>query len=103
MACHNVAIAESKLVLEDVPAMLKGGKRGPAVVAKDPDKSLIYNVASRAIDPAMPPLPNKVSASAFTPQELGLLRKWIEEGATAGMGSGMTVVPWQAVPSTMNS
>ena len=103
VACHNVAIAESKLVLEDVPAILKGGKRGPALVAKDPDKSLIYNVAARALDPVMPPLPNKVSAAAFTPQELGLLRKWIEEGAVQGMGSGMTVVPWQAVPSTMNS
>ena len=50
VACHNVAIAESKLVLEDVPAILKGGKRGPAVVAKDPDKSLIYRAAARAID-----------------------------------------------------
>ena len=29
VACHNVAIAESKLILEDVPAILKGGKRGP--------------------------------------------------------------------------
>ncbi|MBC8113165.1 MAG: hypothetical protein H7062_02210, partial [Candidatus Saccharimonas sp.] len=103
VACHNVAIAESKLVLEDVPAMLKGGKRGPAVVAKDPAKSLIFNVASRAMDPVMPPLPNKVSAAAFTPQELGLLKKWIEEGAVAGMGSGHTVVPWQSVPSSMNS
>ena len=103
VACHNVAIAESKLVLEDVPAMLKGGKRGPAVVAKDPSKSLIFNVASRALDPVMPPLPNKVSAAAFTPQELGLLKKWIEEGAVQGMGSGMTVVPWQSVPATMNS
>ncbi|OYW17647.1 MAG: hypothetical protein B7Z55_12125, partial [Planctomycetales bacterium 12-60-4] len=35
VACHNVAIAESRLILEDVPSMLKGGKRGPAVVAKD--------------------------------------------------------------------
>ncbi len=103
VACHNVAIAESKLVLEDVPSILKGGKRGTALVSKDPDKSLIYNVAARALDPVMPPLPNKVSAAAFTPQELGLLRKWIEEGAVQGMGSGMTVVPWQAVPSTMNS
>lgn len=103
VACHNVAIAESKLILEDVPAILKGGKRGPAVVAKDPEKSLMYRVAARAVDPVMPPLPNKVSAAAFTPQELGLLKKWIEEGAVQGMGSGTTVVPWQAVPSNLTS
>ena len=103
VACHNVAIAESKLVLEDVPAILKGGKRGPAVVAKDPDKSLIYRAAARAIDPVMPPLPNKVSAAALTPQELGLLRKWIEEGAVQGMGTGTTVVPWQSVPTNLSS
>jgi WD40 repeat protein len=103
VACHNVAIAESKLILEDVPAILKGGKRGPAVIAKDPTKSLMYLVAARAVDPVMPPLPNKVSAAAFTPQELGLLKKWIEEGAVQGMGSGTTVVPWQAVPSNLTS
>ena len=103
VACHNVAIAESKLILEDVPAILKGGKRGTAVVAKDVQKSLIYQVAARAADPVMPPLPNKVSASAFTPQELGLLKKWIEEGATAGAGSGLHSVPWQSVPANMNS
>lgn len=103
VACHNVAIAESKLNLEDVPAILKGGKRGPAVVAKDPEKSLMYRVAARAVEPVMPPLPNKVSAAAFTPQELGLLRKWIEEGAAQGMGDGTAVVPWQPVPSNLNS
>lgn len=103
VACHNVAIAESKLILEDVPAILKGGKRGPSVVPKDPEKSLMYRVAARAIDPVMPPLPNKVSAAAFTPQELGLLRKWIEEGAVQGMGSGTTVVPWQSVPANLHS
>jgi WD40 repeat protein len=103
VACHNVAIAESKLILEDVSSMLKGGKRGPAVVPKDVEKSLIYQVAARAVDPVMPPLPNKVSATAFTPQELGLLKKWIEEGATQGMGSGQQSVPWQTIPANMHS
>ena len=49
VACHNVAIAESKLILEDVPAILKGGKRGPAVVAKDPAKSLIFKLTILAL------------------------------------------------------
>ncbi len=103
IACHNVAIAESRLNLEDVPNILKGGKRGPSVIPKDPEKSLMFQVACRAAEPAMPPLPNKVSAAAFTPQELGLLKQWILEGAPAGMGGTSTSIAWQAIPPTMNS
>ena len=47
VACHNVAIDESKFVLEDVASILKGGKKGPAVVPKNPDKSLLYLLAWR--------------------------------------------------------
>lgn len=103
VACHNVAIAESKLNVEDFTLLLKGGKRGPAIVPKDVEKSLLYQVASRTVDPVMPPLPNKVEATAFTPQELGLLKKWIEEGANAGSGTGQHSVPWQSIPANMNS
>jgi WD40 repeat protein len=103
IACHNIAIDESKLVLEDVESILKGGKRGAAVVAKQPDKSLLYKVASRGVAPAMPPLPNKVEATSLTPKELGLLRQWILEGATKGMSSGNTQVQWLPLPKNINS
>ncbi len=103
VACHNVAIAESRLILEDVPSILKGGKRGPAVMAKNPDKSLLFLVAARGQQPAMPPLPNKVSASAVTPMELGLIKQWITEGAVGSMGNTGPAVVFQAVPTTMNS
>ena len=98
VACHNVAINENGLNLEDVKGILKGGKRGPSVIAKDADKSLIYKLASRAAQPAMPPLPNKVEAAALTPQELGILKQWIVEGATAGMGGTGNVINWQPLP-----
>lgn len=103
IACHNVAIAESRLNLEDVPNIMKGGKRGPAVIAKDPEKSLMFQVAARAAEPAMPPLPNKVSAEAFTPQELGLLKQWIIEGAPAGMGGTTVSAPFHPIPANMQS
>src|SRR5260370_25659287 len=98
VACHNVAINENGLNLEDVKNILKGGKRGPSVVAKDPDKSLLYKLASRGMQPAMPPLPNKVEATALTPQELGIIRQWILEGATTGMGGTGAVVNGQPLP-----
>ena len=103
IACHNLAVDESGLVLEDVKAILKGGKRGSSVVAKEPDKSLLYLVAARAKGPAMPPLPNDVEARALTPQEVGLIRQWILEGATAGMGSTGGAVQWQPIPADLNA
>lgn len=98
IACHNLAIAESKLNLEEIPDILKGGKRGPSVVAKEPDKSLLYLVAARATEPHMPPLPNKVEADALSPEQLGLLRQWILEGANMGSGGGQTAMQWQPLP-----
>lgn len=103
VACHNVAIAESRLNLEDVESMLKGGKRGPALVPKDPAKSLVYQLAARTHDPVMPPLPNTVSAAAFTPQELGLFKLWIEEGAQSSGMSGSAPLAWQSIPEHLRS
>jgi len=103
IACHNLAIAENKLSLEDLDSILKGGKSGPAVVAKDPDKSLLFQVAARAKEPHMPPLPNDVSATALTPKELGLLRLWITEGAQAGMGAGARDVQWSRLADDLQS
>ncbi|MFO0918291.1 MAG: c-type cytochrome domain-containing protein [Planctomycetaceae bacterium] len=103
VACHNVAIAESRLILEDAPSIMKGGKRGPSVVPKDPEKSLLYILAARGQQPAMPPLPNKASAEAVTPQELGILKQWILEGAQGGMGSSGPAVAFQAVPESLHA
>lgn len=103
IACHNIAIDESKLILEDVKSILKGGKRGPAVVAKDPDKSLMYQVAARAKTPHMPPMPNEVDADPLSPKQLGVLRQWILEGAAAGAGASNSVVNWQPLPTELHS
>ena len=103
VACHNLAESKSRLSLEDVDGLLKGGKRGPAVVAKQPDKSLLYLVAARRQKPAMPPLPNKVEATALSSKELGLLRQWILEGATKGAGAAKKTVQWHALPGTLKA
>lgn len=103
IACHNDAITESKLSLENAAAMLKGGKRGPAIVPGKPDESLLYQVASRQKAPHMPPLPNKVEAAALTPKELGVLRLWIEEGARGAEDTGGITVNWQPIPKGMNA
>lgn len=104
LACHNVQTNESDLVLESPAAILKGGASGPAVVAGKPDESLIYKLAARSEDPVMPPMPNKAEAKLLTPQQLGILRKWIEEGAQVGNAPPpSSIVHWQAVPTSVRS
>lgn len=102
IACHNLAIAENKLNLEDLESIMKGGTSGPAVVPKEPDKSLLYQLAARSEEPVMPPMPNDVDAEPLTPQELGLIRQWIIEGAAAGSGRQRMQVQWGQLPDDLN-
>lgn len=104
LACHNVQTNESDLVLESPAAILKGGASGAAVVAGKPDESLLYKLAARAEDPVMPPMPNKAEAKPLTSQQLGILRKWIEEGAQVGNAPPpSSIVNWQQVPASVRS
>ncbi len=98
LACHNAGVAESKLSVETADAIRKGGKRGPAVVAKNPEGSPLFLFASRGKEPAMPPLPNKVEANALTPTQLGILKQWILEGARGGTGSGGEAIQFEPIP-----
>jgi len=104
LACHNVSTKESDLVMENVAAILQGGASGPAVVAGKPDESLMYTMSSRALEPAMPPIPNKAEAKPLTPREVGILRKWIEEGANAGTAAPPNSdIAWRAIPESITS
>src|SRR3954467_10266070 len=103
LACHNRTKAKADLVLETPSDMLKGGESGPAVVPKNGEQSLILSVAAHRKDPVMPPKDNKVAAANLTPGQLGLLKLWIDQGATGTIGGGAGVsvptVQWQAVPA----
>lgn len=96
VACHNLALNEKGLNLEDIENIMKGGKSGPSIIPKEPDKSLLYLLAAHAKGPVMPPPENKVEASNLTPKELGILRQWILEGAAGGDSEGGPDIVWQA-------
>jgi hypothetical protein len=102
LACHNAAIAESKLSVETADSVRKGGKRGPGAVPKSLAASVLFQLASHACQPAMPPLPNTVDAKALSPQELGVLKQWILEGAKSGAGGSHDSTQWQAVPASIH-
>lgn len=102
IACHNEVISESRLNLETVALMKKGGKRGPALVPGKPDESLMYKLATRQMKPAMPPIPNDSDAAPLTPREAGLLRLWIEQGAPDDSpASAEREIAWQSVPPAL--
>jgi len=87
VGCHNEALAENRLNLEDVAGMLKGGKRGPAVVPGKADASLLFQMAAHRAEPVMPPA-DKKDAKPLTPEELGLLKLWIDAGAKDDAAAG---------------
>lgn len=100
LACHNRSTAEADLVLENVEAILDAG----VVEAGDPDSSLLYTAAARSEEPHMPPLPNTVAAKALTPQELGVFKKWIEDGAQPSQASpGAGGLNWQSIPDSIKA
>jgi WD40 repeat protein len=102
LACHNQTKAKADLILETPQTILQGGESGPAVVPKRSDRSLLLKAATHQ-DPEliMPPRDNKVAASNLTPDELGLLKLWIDQGAKGSVRAAAPV-QWQPLPPGLN-
>ena len=79
-ACHNEKKAKADLNLESPKAMLAGGDSGPALVPGKPLESLVFTYAAHLEDDVMPPAKNKANAVDLSPEELALLKLWIEQG-----------------------
>lgn len=102
-ACHHQKEAEGGLVLETIDSILKGGDSGHGVVAKDVSASLLFSRASGTEEPLMPPEDNAVGAKTLTPQELGLLKLWIEQGAQGSSVSSSESIDWQPIPESIRT
>ena len=81
--------------------MIKGGDSGAAIVPKKSDASLIFKLAAHLDDPVMPPRDNNVNAANLAPDELGLLKAWIDQGAEGQAISAAPLV-WQPLPSAVS-
>lgn len=102
LACHNSTDAESDLVLETPQAILKGGVDGPAVVPGKGSESLLLKLGTWQDEPHMPPEDNEVGAEPLTPEELGWIRLWIDQGAKGEISAPDHVVDWQPLPPGIN-
>ncbi len=102
LACHSGTKAESDLNLETPQTMLKGGGSGPALVAGKAAESLLLKVASHQEEPVMPPEGNTAGAKNLTPEQLGLIKLWIDQGAKGEVSAAAGALAWQPLPPGVN-
>jgi WD40 repeat protein len=102
LACHNTTKAKGGLNLETPQLIRKGGDTGPAVEPGKSDTSLMFKAATH-LDPEliMPPKDNKANASDLKPEQLALLKLWIEQGAK-GEVHASTPVNWLERPPPLD-
>ncbi len=79
LVCHSGTELRGKYDMSTHAKVLKGGKRGTAVVAGKPAESNLFVFCSRQKQPMMPPKTDEPLNS----QEVSLIKLWIEEGAKA--------------------
>ena len=78
-SCHGALKQSNGLRLDTADLMKRGGKHGPAFIARRPEKSLLLaKVSATAISERMPP-----EGDALKPAQIELLRRWIAAGAPA--------------------
>lgn len=104
LACHNASTAEGDVVLETVEQLRAARDGGPLVVSGDAAASRLLAVAAHRAEPLMPPEDNDVGANPLTPPELGLLQRWIEQGAKDSQApAAERPIEWQPVPNVQRT
>ena len=103
LACHHAKEAEGGLVMETIETILQGGDTGPALVSGKPAESLLFTRAVGGDEPLMPPEDNGVGAKALNPEQLGLLKLWIDQGAKVGMQEPVESIKWQPIPESIRT
>ena len=98
LACHNRTKAKADLILETPQDIMEAD----AVVPGKPDESILFLLSAHMDDPPMPPPENKASAKNLSPQQLGLLKLWIAQGAKGKVTAARTV-EWAPLPEGLNA
>jgi len=88
--CHGRREKMAGLDLRTHESILRGGKSGPAVVAGQPDSSLLVKqISSQAMPP--PKLQEQYSVRGLTDDELAKVRQWIADGSRPDFEKPMEV------------
>ena len=96
LACHDEKDAEGDLVLESYTTLMAGGEAGKAIIPGNSQDSPLVQQIEHRVKPFMPP-PKK--AKALLPQEIAVIRSWIDGGALAPKpGELVAAATTQAAP-----
>jgi mono/diheme cytochrome c family protein len=82
--CHSGDKPKARLKLDSLESALKGSKDGKVITAGDSANSLIVKSVAHTTadhDSWMPPDHNKANIGPLTPDQIGLIRAWIDQGA----------------------
>lgn len=82
--CHSGDRPKARLKLDTLENILAGNKKGKIVTAGDAANSVAVKAVAHLLadhDGWMPPMPNKAGAKTLTPEEIGLVEAWINQGA----------------------
>ncbi len=80
--CHSGDVKEGKFDMSSFELLMKGGKHGKPVVPGKSLESLLVELAGKTRKPFMPPK----TEEPLTPEELALIKLWIDQGARAPIG-----------------
>ncbi len=80
--CHSGSLKEGKLDMGNYESLIKGGKKGVPIIPGKATESLLYMLSSKTMKPLMPPK----SEEPLAPEELALIKLWIDQGAKAPTG-----------------
>ncbi len=87
--CHSGNVKEGKLDISTYESLIKGGKRGETVKPGKSEDSNLYKSMARTHKPFMPPR----GEEPVSPEELALVKLWIDQGAKAPTGVRETPKP----------
>ena len=102
LACHDGDDAEADLILETPKTILKGSEDGPVVVPKHSERSKLLSTAAQERKPFMPPKNNRMGAVPLLPEELAILKAWIDQGATGTVNAKPKPLVWHPLPAGLH-
>jgi hypothetical protein len=93
-ACHSAGNPSGKLSVATVAELHKGGQSGPAIRPGKPDESPLLQAVTGE-KPRMPKF-----GAPLSPEQVSLLRRWIEQGAPDDSKPGEGETWWSLRPLT---
>ena len=84
ITCHSGNVKEGRFDISTYEGVVKGGRRGAAVVPAKSEASNLFKFGTKSEKPFMPPRGEEPLSS----EELGLIKLWIDQGAKAPTTSG---------------